>query len=654
MLMDKMRQGAQSTAAKIIFVVIMVSFALAGIGTYAVRKPNTDPAEVNGVTIDAMKFDMTFRQQRQSMQNQAGEHFSQLLAADPQFLSKLRMQVLNNMIDSVILDQRSAKAGFHISDAAIQKFIVEEVDAFKVDGKFSNDRYLSLITRAGYASAGQYARELKYQFVDDLYQNSFTNSQFVLPYETAHATALFRQKRAVDVYTLNPADLVKSVSVDDKALAAYYEANRSSYLQPDQVKIDYVLLNRSELEKAQTVTDEEIRAYYKEHADRFTEPAKFHVEHIYVNKGKDEAAQKKQLDKITEAEKAIASGTPFEEVATKYSEDVLTAKKGGDLDWQRFGVLESEFDEAVRKLSVDNRISGIVDTKYGYHIIKFMGIKADKAKPVEEVAGEIRGYVASNKVGDEYVKAYDRLVNLANEFPDDLESIATELKLEVKHSELFDENTTVAPFDNRQLKQLAFSQTFRDDAMNSEAIRIDDANALVFRVAEFKPQYVRSLEEVKDRVSGDYRLEKAKTLAAGKIGELRDLLAGSKSVHEFLSANSVKLTSGSEIERISSEFDPAVVEKAFSLPKTSSGLNAGDVDGLDGNRYLVVLKSVKEEDVSKLSADQTMMISTQLKQIGSVRDTALMRQQLREDSDIEINSFALKQYETQDNSDQVN
>ena len=49
MIMDKMREGAQSTAAKVIFVVIMVSFALAGIGGYAVRKPNTDPAEVNGV-----------------------------------------------------------------------------------------------------------------------------------------------------------------------------------------------------------------------------------------------------------------------------------------------------------------------------------------------------------------------------------------------------------------------------------------------------------------------------------------------------------------------------------------------------------------------------------------------------------------------------
>ena len=59
MLMDKMRQGAQSLTAKIIFVIIMVSFALAGIGGYAVRKPNTDPVEVDGIagknTITALR-----------------------------------------------------------------------------------------------------------------------------------------------------------------------------------------------------------------------------------------------------------------------------------------------------------------------------------------------------------------------------------------------------------------------------------------------------------------------------------------------------------------------------------------------------------------------------------------------------------------------
>ncbi len=654
MLMDKMREGAQSTAAKIIFVVIMVSFALAGVGTYAVRKPNTDPAEVNGVTIDSMRYDMAFRQQRQNIQNQAGEHFSEILAADPQFLSKLRMQVLNNMIDETILDQRASSTGFHISDATIQRIIVNDIDAFKVDGKFNNDRYLNVITRAGYASAGQFAHDQKLQMVDNLYQSTFSGAQFVLPYENSHATALFKQKRTLDVYTLNPADLVKSVAVNDADLKAYYEENKNSYVQGDQVKIDYVLLNRDELQKSQKISDEEIQAYYKEHADKYTDPAMFHVEHIFVNKGKDEDAQKKQLDKITEAEKALRSGTPFEEVATRYSEDVLTAKKGGDLDWQRFGVLEPEFDAAVKTLSVENRISSIVNSKYGYHIIKFMGIRADTLKPLKDVSQEIRDAIAAKKVGDEYARAYDKLITLGNEFPDDLDSIATEMGLEIRHSNFFDADTSISPFDNRQIKSLAFSQSFRDDGMNSETIRIDDNNAIVFKVAEFKPQYVKPFDEVKSKVKNDYGLVKAQNLADEKISELRKILISGGNASDFAGKNSVTVRTGVTVDRVSSEFDPAVIDKGFALPKQTAGVNADSVSGLDGNRYIVQLRSVTEEDVSNLTSDQTMMISSQLKQINSVRDITLMRQQLREDSDIEINNFALKQYESADNTEQLN
>ncbi len=651
MLMDKMRQGAQSTAAKIIFVVIMVSFALAGVGTYAVRKPNTDPAEVNGVTIDSMRFDMEYRNQKQMMQRRVGEHFSELLAADPQFLSKLRMQILDNMIDGVILDQRASEVGFHISDATIQRIIVNDIDAFKVDGKFNNDHYLNVITRAGYQSANQFAHDQKLQMVDNLYQGTFTNAQFVLPYENRQATALFKQKRNVDVYTINPSDLIKVIKATDEDLQSYYNQNKNNYIQSEQVKLDYILLNKKKLQESIPVSDDDVKKYYVENQKKFTDPAKFHAEHIFVNMGKDEDAQKKQLDKITEAEKAIKSGTPFEEVALKYSEDVLTAKKGGDLEWQRFGVLESEFDAAFKQLSMDNRVSDIIKTKYGYHIIKFMGIQADKLKPIEEVKEDIKHVVAAQQVDDIYAKAYDNMVTLANEFPDDLDSIASEMKLEIAHSNLFDADTTVSPFDNRQLKSLAFSQSFRDDGMNSEAIRLDDDNVIVFKVAEYKPQYVKPFDEVKKNVDTDYKLVKASSLASDKIVELQSMLKAKKPVDAFMAENSVVRKSGVTMDRVSSEFDLSVIEHAFALPKQATELNSDTLKGMDGQHYLVVLNKVEEVNTADFTADQTVMIDSQLKQINSVRDTSLMRQQLREDSDIEINTYALKQYESMDNSD---
>ncbi len=644
--MDKMREGAQSTAAKVVFVVIMVSFALAGIGGYAVRKPNTDPAEVNGVAIDSMRFDAAYRQQKQNIQNQLGDKYSEFISSRPDFLKNLRMQVLNGMVDGIILDQRAAKSGFHVSDQQIQKMIVNDIEAFKVDGKFNNERYLNVITRSGYRSANEFAHDQKLAIAETLYRSPFGTAQFSLPYEQKISAALLKQQRDVSVYTVNPELLANAIAVSDDDLKVYYTSHENSYVQPEQVKLDYVLLSKQDLMNTLKFTDEDIAKYYNDHQDSFAVPARFHAEHIFVNLGKDEKAKKEQLAKAQEAEKAIKNGMLFEEAATKYSEDVLTAKKGGDLEWQNYGVLENEFDEAVKNLTKDNAISGVVESKYGYHIIKLLDKTEASVKPLDTVKEDISGILAREKVDDLYATNLDRLTNLASEITDDIDQIATEMNLKVQHSNLFDATTTIAPFNDRSVLNLAFSQSFRDDGFNSEAISIGDDSAIVFRIAEYKAQYVKPFEEVKNNLTKDFRLEKASELASTKANELKDLISSGKDASSFIAENKVTETKNSVIDRMASTFDPAVIDAAFSLPKIAQGFNGTVVDGLDGSKYLVTLNLVQEADVSAMSPDQFTMVAEQIKQSNGYRDVDLMTRQLREDSDVEINTFALKQYES--------
>lgn len=648
MFMDKMRHGAQTKAAKVVFVVIMLSFALAGVGGYAMRKPNTDPAEVNGVTVESMKFDQAYRQQKQQLQRQMGERYQEILAADPDFLNGLRMRVLNSMIDGIILDQRSSKAGFRVSDDAIKNIIVSDYDEFKVDGKFNNERYLNVITRAGYATPDQFAHDLKLQVVDALYQGPFVDAQFALPYEISLMNRLERQERTVDVYSVQPFSLAASVAADKDAVQKYYSEHASDFVQGEQVAVEYVLLSRDAVGESLKPSEEDIKKYYDENQDKFLSKAKYHAAHIYVGIGKNDNAEEKQA-KIAKISEKLKAGEAFEAVAAELSEDVLTAQKGGDLGWQPYGTLEKGFEEAVKTMS-ENGISDAITTEYGVHFVKLIERKDAAPMPLDDdIRAQITKKIGKDKIDEVYSAKLDQLTVLANEMPDDLSGIAKELGLQVQTSNYFDEGTTVAPFNSKQLQKTVFSKDFRDEGMNSEVINIDQDNAIVVHVTGYKEPYTKPFEEVSAKAESDYRLAAAKDVAKTKAEELKTMLVKGENADQFIADNQIGATKDSTLKRSSPSYDPGVMDAIYAMPKKSDGVNARVADGMDGNTYVIVLKNVKEAEGD--GSDNEKFISSSLVQMNAVRDAELLKSQMREESDVEINTFALKQYAALDGNE---
>ena len=98
MLMDKLREGAQGRIAKIIFWLIILSFALAGVGSYLNTPVDTSPAEVNGEPITAQALDTAYRNERSRLESQFGENFSQL-ASNPEYIKQMRKGVLDKLIE---------------------------------------------------------------------------------------------------------------------------------------------------------------------------------------------------------------------------------------------------------------------------------------------------------------------------------------------------------------------------------------------------------------------------------------------------------------------------------------------------------------------------------------------------------------------------
>lgn len=178
------------------------------------------------------------------------------------------------------------------------------------------------------------------------------------------------------------------------------------------------------------VTDKDVRDYYDAHPDDFATPEKVHVRHIVVavtNAGPAPKTDGQALEEISHiaaelraADVSSAMGKPdeatmaklrlahFEDAAKKYSED-SSAESGGDLGWMSKGQLDPTFEAAAWGLK-PGVISGVVHSKFGYHLIYVEGKEPAGVEPFDAVKSGIREYLLTQKATD-VVNAVARLTN---------------------------------------------------------------------------------------------------------------------------------------------------------------------------------------------------------------------------------------------------
>jgi len=126
------------------------------------------------------------------------------------------------------------------------------------------------------------------------------------------------------------------------------------------------------------VTPNEAVAYYAAHTSEFPKrPAAMRVSVIQIPVEADSLAKRAVRQRAVDAQARLKKGEPFSRLAQELSEDQATAGSGGDLGWFKRGQLDSTFELAAFKVPV-GQVSGVVETAFGYHLIKVE--EADPAK----------------------------------------------------------------------------------------------------------------------------------------------------------------------------------------------------------------------------------------------------------------------------------
>jgi len=185
-------------------------------------------------------------------------------------------------------------------------------------------------------------------------------------------------------------EFIKALEQDGLGMEAYRKSIRDQLMR--------IKLIRRDIKSRVAVTDEEIGEYYRKHREEYEGKETARIKQIlFILPNDEDAAAKEKLRADAEAvHKRLMNGESFNELSAMYSQGPEAAG-GGDIGYIEKGVVLQEVDEAAFSLPL-NRISGVIESSVGFHIIQVIDRRGGGVKSIESVREEIREKIDREKM----------------------------------------------------------------------------------------------------------------------------------------------------------------------------------------------------------------------------------------------------------------
>jgi peptidyl-prolyl cis-trans isomerase C len=233
------------------------------------------------------------------------------------------------------------------------------------------------------------------------------------------ALKLLAQESAARKVTITDAELdgriaqVRSQFPNEQAFTA---ALAERQMTPDKLKSEFrqqmlaMKLVDTEVGPTVSVTEANVAEFYQKNPDKFQEPEAIHVAHILIRlpEKPDDAAKTKAR---TEADGILArlkKGADFAALAKQYSQDQGSAANGGDLGFVPKGQTAPAFEQAAFALK-PGQMSGVVESPFGFHIIKAVAYRAGRTVPLQEVKPQVEQFLKQQQMQEKTAAYIDRL-----------------------------------------------------------------------------------------------------------------------------------------------------------------------------------------------------------------------------------------------------
>jgi peptidyl-prolyl cis-trans isomerase D len=379
-VLKNLRKYSSSRGVKILYALLAISFIGWGVGV--TRQSHLDVvAQVHGERITRRQLDdQTMMLQRRFQEMLRG-------AALPQGL-QLRGQALDQLIDDALLRHEADRLGIEVSEQDVLD-VITSMPELQQDGRF-NRELLERVLQIQ-RDRGEFEAQVRQDLVNRRVRELVIDGVSVSDAEIEERYSQDREQVDLAFVRVPAADLAKTITLSDEELAKWVADNPDRYRTAPRVRVRYAAYQPKDFAALAAPSEDAVKAYYEAHReDRFTAPEEIRARHILIKlpPDADEKARAAARAKADDVLAKVKKGGDFAKLAEQLSEDAGTASKGGDLGLFPRGKMVPAFDAAAFALE-PGTVSEVVESPFGFHIIKVEEKVPAGAKPLDVVRQEI-------------------------------------------------------------------------------------------------------------------------------------------------------------------------------------------------------------------------------------------------------------------------
>ncbi len=481
-------------------------------------------------------------------------------------------QALDQLVEEKMLILEADRLGLRVTDEEHADLLKKLVPtAFAGDTFVGMDRYSAEVQARFQVSVPEFESEVKTALLQQKFQQLVTDGITASDDEVRDEFRRENEKIKLDYVLIKPEDLQPKIEASDADLAAYFDKNKAQYVVPERRTVDYALLTMAALKQRANISDDDVKLYYQSHIDQYKLEDRAHVAHIlFKTVGMTDAQVEEVKKKAEDVLNKAKHGGNFGDLAKQYSEDT-SKDKGGDLGWIVRGQTVPEFEAAAFSLPKGS-ISDLVKTQYGFHIIQVIDRENARTQTLDEVKASI-----VNQLQQE--RADQQGETISNQIADDIRrggripiaDLAKKYNMTTGEAKLVEATQPLPELGNAPgLMDSVFHQRPGDVGA---PIRTD-LGYVVLSVKDVFPAHPATLDEVKDRVTSDYKHGKAVELAKSRADELSKRAKGGENFDAAAKALGLMAKTSDPVSQTGSIPDLGSAKQfiaAFTLPVGQTG-----------------------------------------------------------------------------------
>ncbi len=544
--MDALRSFLSGRRLAIIGILLAIPFVFFGSSSFGTVFTNY--GKVNGLTVSALDVNIAINTVTSRLQQIYGEEFN---------VDTLEDGLLNSLVRNEIISQKAllfqAQQMELVNSEEEAKRLIMSEPSFQTDGRFNQDIFEATI-RANGILPNEYIENVKNTSLVNDFLSAVSDSSFQIESELKKQIKLIEQERDIDFFKIDFNSLKSKINPTLESAVNYYEENKLLFMDEEKRSFNILSVNQDQFRDSVEIPDGFIDAEYQDYLDRINATAERRVSHIMIDVLNYDSRED-AFEALISIQSKLGIDLTFEEAASQFSEDLISADFEGDLGFSSGDSFPPEFEEALDSMVV-NETSEIIELDESFHIIKFTEENKETPKTKEIMGGQFI---------DELIEAesYALMLDLRDEIEDLLlNGLSVEAIADAVAQELIVTNPTgyndFSNYDSISVKDFLYGIDFSSDF--AEIFELDN-EVIVASVSEVIEPSVLPFDNVTDEVFDRLREDQANI----EIMDLeRSLVIAMDDESYVLENNSVLKDSFISVKRGSTLFPSDVLNNIFS------------------------------------------------------------------------------------------